>query len=99
MKFVYSPIQMRLFKLPPYYQSLCSREEQDSEFWMEIAVAVVEEKHNIEISWNGYPIFIYQGGLPHELYFIIINNQGQAIIGPNKNIVATYIVGELEVLI
>jgi len=50
MKFVYSPIQMRLFKLPPYYQSLCSREEQDSEFWMEIAVAVVEEKHNIEIS-------------------------------------------------
>jgi len=50
MKFVYSPIQMRLFKLPPYYQSPCSREEQDSEFWIKIAVAVVEEKHNIEIS-------------------------------------------------
>ena len=50
MKFVYSPMQTRLFKLPPYYQSLCSREELNSEFWMEIAVAVVEEKHNIEIS-------------------------------------------------
>ena len=50
MKFVHSPMQMRLFKLFPYYQSLCSREEQDSEFWMEIAVAFVEEKHNMEIS-------------------------------------------------
>jgi len=43
-------MQTRLFKLPPYYQSLCSREEQNSEFWMEIAVAFVEEKHNMEIS-------------------------------------------------
>ena len=50
MKSVHSSMQTRLFKLPPYYQSLCSREELNSEFWMEIAVAFVEEKHNMEIS-------------------------------------------------
>ena len=32
MKFIHSPTQTKLFKLPPYYQSLYSREEQDSKF-------------------------------------------------------------------
>ena len=59
MKFVYSPVQMRLFKLFLHYQLLCSRGEQDSEFWMEIVVAFVEEKHNMETSQNGYPISMY----------------------------------------
>jgi len=60
---------------------------------------MVENKHNIETSWNGYPIAMYQGGLLHEPYFIAINNWGQVIIGPNKKMVAMYIVEELEVLI
>ena len=34
---------------------------------------------------------MYQGGLLHELYFIAINNRGQAIIGPNKKTVAMYV--------
>ncbi len=42
---------------------------------------------------------MYQGGPPHELYFIAINNREQVIIGPNKKTVATYMVGELKVLI
>jgi len=46
-----------------------------------------------------YPIRMFQGGLPHEPFFITINNRGQVIIGPNKKTVATYVVGELEVLI
>jgi len=50
MKFVYSPIQTRLFKLSLHYQLLHSREELNSEFWKEIAVAFVEEKHNIKTS-------------------------------------------------
>jgi len=32
MKFIHSPIQMRIFKLSPYYQLLHSRGEQNSEF-------------------------------------------------------------------
>ena len=32
MKFIWSPTQIRLFKLPPYYQALQSRGEQDPDF-------------------------------------------------------------------
>ena len=41
MKFVQSPTQTRLFKLPPHYQSLKSRGEQDPLFWKEVATAFV----------------------------------------------------------
>jgi len=50
MKFVYSPSQMRLFKPSLYYQSLQSRGEQNPEFWKEITVAFVDQKHNTETS-------------------------------------------------
>jgi len=42
---------------------------------------------------------MYQGGPPHELYFIAIDNKNKVIIGPSKKIVATYVVRELEVLV
>ena len=42
---------------------------------------------------------MFQGGPLHELYFIVIDNRGQVIIGPNKKIVAIYVVRELEVLV
>ena len=48
IKFVQSPTQTRLFKPPPYYQSLKSRGEQDPEFWKEVAMALVDQKHNTE---------------------------------------------------
>jgi len=59
---------------------------------------LVNNKNNMETSRNRYSIKMFQGGLPHELFFITINNRGQVIIGPNKKLVATYMVGELEVL-
>ena len=99
MKFVKSPTQTRLFHPPPHYQSLKSRGEQDTEFWREIATALVDNRHNTETSRNGLPIKMYQGGTPHEPFFIAIDCRGQVIIGPNKKIVATHVVGELEVLI
>ena len=42
---------------------------------------------------------MYQGGPPHESYFIAIDNRDQIIIGPNKKTVAMYVVGELEILV
>jgi len=48
---------------------------------------------------NGYQIHIFQRGPPHEPYFIAIDNREQVIIGPGKKIVATYVIGELEVLV
>jgi len=99
MKFVHSLTQTRLFKLPPHYQSLCFKGEQNSKFWRKIVVVFVKKNHNMEISQNGYPISIYQEGPLYRPYFIAVNNQGQEIIGPTKKIVATYMVGELKVLI
>jgi len=99
MKFVQSPMQTRLFRPLPHYQSLKSRGEENLEFWKEVATAFVNQKHNTETARNGYQIIMFQGGPLHEPYFIAIDNREQAIIRPSKKTVATYVVGELEALI
>ena len=99
MKFVKTPMQTRLFHPPAHYQSLKSRGEQDPNFWKEITMALVDTWHNTEMTWNGYPIKMYQENPLHEPFFITIDCRGQVIIGPNKKVVATYVSGELEVLI
>ena len=99
MKFVQTPSQTRLFKPPPHYQSLKSREEQDLTFWKEVATAFLEKKHNTDTARNGYQIHMFQGGPPHKPYFIAIDNRDQIIIGPSKKIVAMHVIGELEVLV
>ena len=62
-------------------------------------MVLVDNKHNMETSRNGYLIKIFQGGLPHEPFFIAIENRRQVIINPNKKLVVIYVVGELEVLV
>ena len=46
MKFIWLPTQTRLFKPPPYYQSLQSRREQDPNFWKKVVTVLVDNKHN-----------------------------------------------------
>jgi len=99
MKFVQTPSHTRIFKPPPHYQSLKSRGEQDSAFWREVATAFMERKYNMDTARNGLQIHMFQGGSPHKSYFIAIDNKNQVIIGPSKKIVATHVVGELEVLV
>jgi len=99
MKFMKTPSQTRIFQPPPYYQSLKSRGEQDPEFWKEVAMAFVNRKRNTDTSRNGCQIPMYQEGPPHKLYFVAIDNKDQVIISPSKKIVATHVVGELEVLV
>jgi len=94
MKFVRTPFQTRLFKPPPHYQSLRSRGEQDLTFWNEVATTFLDRKHNTDTARNGYQIHMFQGGPPHEPYFIAKDNKDQIIIGPSKKIVATHVVGE-----
>jgi len=62
-------------------------------------MALVEQKHNTETLRNRYPIVMFQGGLSHEPYFIVIDNQEQVIISSNKKTVAIYVVEELKVLV
>ena len=76
MKFVKTPIQTRIFQPPFYYQLFHSRGEQDPDFWKEVAMALVNNKHNMETSRNRYSIRIFQGRPPHEPFFITVNNLG-----------------------
>ena len=99
MKFVKTPSQTRIFRPPPYYQALKSRGEQDPEFWKKVAMAFMDRKRNTDTSRNGHQIPMYQGGPPHEPYFIAIDNKDQVIIGPSKKVVAMHVVGELEILV
>ena len=99
MKFIRMPSQTRLFKLPPHYQSLKSRGEQDPTFWNEVATAFLDKKYNADTARNRYQIHMFQEGPPHEPYFIAKNNKDQIIIGPSKKIVATHMVEELEILV
>ena len=99
MKFIQTPLQMKIFKPLPHYQSLKSRGEQDPAFWKKVAMAFIERKHNTDTARNGFQIHVFQGGPPHKPYFIAIDNKDQVIIGPSKKIVATHVVGELEVLV
>ena len=62
-------------------------------------MALVDNKHNTETSQNSYGITMFQGEPLHELYFIAIDNQGQVIIRPNKKMVATHVIKELEMLV
>jgi len=79
---------------------LCKvQHKQDPVFWKEVATAFVDEKHNMETARNGYQIPMFQEDPLHEPYFIAIDNREQIIIGPSKKIVATHVVGKLEVLI
>jgi len=39
-----------------------------------VATTLVDEKYNTEISKNGYPITMFQGGLPHKQFFVAIDN-------------------------
>ena len=48
MKFVKIPSQTRIFRPPPYYQSLKSRGEQDSSFWKEVITAFLDKKKNTD---------------------------------------------------
>jgi len=53
MKFVKTPSQTRIFRPPPYYQSLKSRGEQDPNFWKEVATAFLDKKkkHRYSKEW------------------------------------------------
>ena len=67
MKFIKNPPQIRIFRPPPYYQSLKSRGKQDPIFWKEVAMAFLNKKHNMETSRNGYQI------LPLAIYSLILS--------------------------
>ena len=64
-----------------------------------MATTFLDKKHNTDTARNGYQIHMFQGGPPHEPYFIAKDNKDQIIIGLSKKIVAMHVVGELKALV
>jgi len=93
-----SPVKTMPLYPPPYYKSLWLQEEQDEQYWNEIAHEFLKKRHNTDTIRKELPIEMYSGGLPHKPYFITLTLQGQIIIGPIKKMVALYVVGDLTLL-
>ena len=68
-------------------------------FWKKVAKMFLKNKRNTDTYRKGQQISMYQGGPPHEPYFITIDSRNQVIIEPNRKTVAMHVVGELEVLV
>ena len=82
----------------PHYKSLWPQEKQDKQYWNEISVEFLKKKHNRDTMRREFSIKMYSGGLPHKPYFIVLMLQGQIVIGPTKEMVASYVVGDLALL-
>ena len=98
MKFMQAPVQTTMFNPLSHYKSLQPHREQDKQYWKEITVAFLKKKHNTDTIRKGFPIKIYTGGPPHELYFIVLTLWEQIVIGLTKKLVVTYVVGDLALL-
>jgi len=66
MKFIQAPTQTRIFQPLPHYQAFKSKDEQDPEFFKEVAIALVDKKHNTKT------VRIKKSGLSFFLFFFLI---------------------------
>jgi len=88
MKLVQSPVKITSFYLSSYYKSLWPNGKQDEQYWNEITIKFLKQKHNVNTIRCGFPIEMYMRGLPlYELYFITLTCQGKIMIRPIKKIV------------
>jgi len=51
-----------LFYLPPHYKTLWWNDEQDEQYWKEIAAEFIKQKHNANMSKRGFPIEMFTVG-------------------------------------
>jgi len=61
-----------IFYLPPQYKTLQRNSEQNEQYWKEIAIKFIKQKHNADTSRKGFLIKIFIGELPHKPFFIAL---------------------------
>jgi len=71
MKLVQSLVKTTSFYPPPHHKSLWPNGEQNEQYWNEIAIKFLKQKHNADTIRHGFPIEIYIEELLHEPYFNI----------------------------
>ena len=72
MKFLQAPVKTIPFYLPPHYKFFQPNREQDKQYWKEVAIEFLKQKHNVDITRCGFPIKMYIGGPSYEPYFITL---------------------------
>ena len=87
-----------LFYLPLHYKFLWPQGEQNEQYWNEIAVEFLKNKHNTNTIRREFSIEMYIGRLLYKPYFITLILQGRIIIGPTRKLVALYVIGDLTLL-
>ena len=96
MKILQSPTKTSPFLLPAYYKTIRQDREKNMQYWKEIIAKFIKQKHNLDISYQEFPIKIYTEGLPHKPFFIVLTLWETMVIRPTKNLVASYMVRDLE---
>jgi len=71
-KHMQSPVKTILFYLPSHYKYLKPKEEQDKQYWNEVAIEFLKQKHNANTTRRGFTIKMYIGEPPHEPYFVTL---------------------------
>ena len=98
MKFLQAPVKTIPFYLPPHYKFFQPNREQDKQYWKEVAIEFLKQKHNVDITRCGFPIKMYIGGPSYEPYFITLILWEEIIIGLTKKLVTLYMVEYLAML-
>lgn len=73
-----SPTKTVPFYLLPHYKSIWQDRENDLQYWKEIIVEFIKQKHNSNTSWQGFPIKMYLREPPHEPFFITYIMRGNS---------------------
>ena len=98
LKILQSPTKTIPFLPLTHYKFIQSDEEKNIQYWNEIATEFVKQKYNTNTSYQEFPIKIYTGEPPHELFFIVCILQGTIVIGPTKKLVVLYMIRDLAFL-
>ena len=72
MVLMQSPTKTIPFYLPLNYKTLWPNRKWNEQYWKEIAVEFIKQKHNVDTTRQEFLIEIYTGGLPYESYFIAL---------------------------
>ena len=98
LKTLQVPVKTIPFYPLSQYKTLQKHGEQDKQYWKEITIEFIKQKHNANISRQGFLIEMFIEGLSHELFFIILTLWGAIIIGPTKKLDTLYVVEDLAFL-
>ena len=72
MKFIQSSVKTVPFYPLPHYKFHQSQGEQNKQYWNEVVIKFLKQKHNADITRRGFPIKMYTGGPLHKPYFIVL---------------------------